>query len=63
MAFEGASWSSEHAFPLMVIQTVLGSWDRSSPSGANVASRWERESVCLLCVKNGVVCVVFLPSG
>ncbi|CAE7674820.1 MPP1, partial [Symbiodinium microadriaticum] len=39
MAFEGASWSSEFAFPLMVIQTILGSWDRSSPSGANIASR------------------------
>lgn len=39
LAFEGASWSSEFAFPLMVIQTILGSWDRSGPSGGNIASR------------------------
>ena len=43
LAFEGASWSSEFAFPLMVIQTLLGSWDRSSPAGNNIASRLARD--------------------
>jgi processing peptidase subunit beta len=43
LAYEGASWSSEFAFPLMVIQTLLGSWDRSSPAGNNIASRLARD--------------------
>ena len=39
LAFQGASWTSEYAFPLMMIQTMLGSWDRSNPLGRNVASK------------------------
>lgn len=30
LAFEGVSWTSELALPLMVLQTILGTWDRSS---------------------------------
>jgi len=40
LAFQGASWTSEYAFPLMVMQTILGSWDRSSASGRNIASKF-----------------------
>jgi len=39
LAFEGASWTSEYAFPLMLLQTMLGSYDRTSGLGKNVASR------------------------
>jgi processing peptidase subunit beta len=39
LAFEGASWTSEYSFPLMLIQTMLGSWDRASPSARNVGSK------------------------
>ena len=39
LAFESASWTSPHAFPLMVMQTLLGCWDRTSGSGANMASK------------------------
>lgn len=39
LAFQGASWTSEYSFPLMVIQTILGSWDRSGAGGRNIASR------------------------
>lgn len=39
LAFQGASWTSEFSFPLMLMQTLLGSWDRSSASGRNVGSR------------------------
>ena len=39
MAFQGASWTSEYAFPLMVMQTILGSWDRTSSAGRNIASK------------------------
>jgi len=39
LAFEGASWTSEYAFPLMLMQTMLGSWDRTSPIGRNSASK------------------------
>lgn len=39
IAFQGASWTSEYAFPLMVIQTLLGTWDRSNPSNRNATSK------------------------
>jgi processing peptidase subunit beta len=39
LAFEGASWTSKYAFPLMLMQTILGSWDRTSPIGRNGASK------------------------
>mmetsp|Transcript_15413 Transcript_15413/g.17457 ORF Transcript_15413/g.17457 Transcript_15413/m.17457 type:complete len:471 (-) Transcript_15413:177-1589(-) len=38
IAFESAGWASPQAFPLMVMQTLLGCWDRTSGSGANMAS-------------------------
>lgn len=38
LAFQGASWTSEYAFPLMLLQTMLGSYDRASGLGKNVAS-------------------------
>jgi processing peptidase subunit beta len=43
LAFEGASWTSEYAFPLMLLQTMLGSYDRSSGFGKNVASKMCQE--------------------
>jgi len=39
LAFEGASWTSEYSFPLMLMQTMLGYYDRSSGLGKNVASK------------------------
>lgn len=39
IAFKGVSWTSEYAFPLMVMQTLLGSFDRSSAAGRNVGAR------------------------
>jgi processing peptidase subunit beta len=43
LAFEGASWTSEYAFPLMLLQTMLGSYDRASGFGKNVASKMCQE--------------------
>jgi processing peptidase subunit beta len=43
VAFQSASWTSEHTFPLMVMQTLLGCWDRTSGSGSNMASRLCKE--------------------
>lgn len=43
LAFEGASWTSEYAFPLMLMQTMLGSYDRTSGMGKNVASKMCQE--------------------
>lgn len=39
LAFRGAAWTSEFAFPLMVLQTILGCWDRASGAGRNLTSR------------------------
>lgn len=43
LAFQGASWTSEYCFPLMVIQTILGSYDRSGAGGRNLASRFAQD--------------------
>lgn len=43
LAFEGASWTSEYAFPLMLMQNMLGSYDRASGLGKNVASKMCQE--------------------
>lgn len=41
LAFEGAGWNSEFAFPLMLMQTLLGRWERGQ--GRTVASPLGRE--------------------
>ena len=38
VAFKGASWNSPDAVPLMVMQAMLGSWDKSAPGAAHAAS-------------------------
>lgn len=38
IAFPTASWTSEHAFPLMLMQMMLGSYDRAHGMGKNHAS-------------------------
>lgn len=43
LAFESASWTSEYAFPLMLMQTILGSYDRASGLGKNLASKMCQE--------------------
>ena len=39
IAYEAASWTSEYAFPLMLMQVMLGSFDRTMGIGKNHASR------------------------
>jgi len=38
VGFEGSSWTAEHAFPLMIIQCMLGTWDRLSGTGTKLPS-------------------------
>lgn len=42
LSYEGTSWTSEFAFPLMVIQTILGSYDRTNPT-RNHATHFARD--------------------
>ena len=37
-AFQGASWTDPDSIPLMVLQTMLGAWDKNSSAGANMGS-------------------------
>ncbi|KAL9186873.1 hypothetical protein ACHAXT_010593 [Thalassiosira profunda] len=37
LAYEGSSWTSEHAYPLMLLQTLIGAYDRAA--GKTVTSR------------------------
>lgn len=39
ISFEGFSWTSEQSFPLLVMQTLLGAWDRTSGAGSNMSSK------------------------
>jgi processing peptidase subunit beta len=43
LAYQSASWTSEYAFPLMLMQTILGSYDRAAGLGRNVASKMCQE--------------------
>lgn len=47
IAVEGASWTSPHAFPLMIAQTLLGSWDRTTGAGNNVRPRARAARRCV----------------
>jgi mitochondrial-processing peptidase subunit beta len=38
VAFETGGWTSPNAFPLMIMQTLLGNWDRTLGAGPNMAS-------------------------
>lgn len=38
IAVEGCGWTSADNIPLMVANTIIGSWDRSHGGGANLAS-------------------------
>lgn len=38
VAVETGGWTNPHAFPLMIMQTILGSWDRTMAAGPNMAS-------------------------
>jgi len=40
LAFQSANWTSEHAFPLMLMQTILGSWKRTDSVAQHKASRF-----------------------
>jgi len=43
LTYESASWTSEYAFPLLLMQTILGSYDRTHGLGQNHASRLAQE--------------------
>lgn len=42
LSFETAGWTSKIQIPLLVIQTILGSWDKSSGVGKNGTSALSR---------------------
>jgi processing peptidase subunit beta len=39
VAFKGASWTSPDAMPLLVMQAMLGSWDKNAPGASEVSSK------------------------
>ena len=38
VGFETGGWTNPHAFPLMIMQTLLGNWDRTMGAGPNASS-------------------------
>jgi mitochondrial-processing peptidase subunit beta len=38
IAVETGGWTNPHSFPLMIMQTLLGQWDRTMGAGPNMAS-------------------------
>ena len=54
LAFKGAAWTDPDAIPLMVIQSIIGAWNRNAGAGAPPApgsGRWP--GLPLLCVVEG----------
>lgn len=39
IAFQGASWTDPDSIPLMVMQTMLGAWDKNSGAGSDMGSK------------------------
>jgi hypothetical protein len=39
VAFKGASWTDPDSIPLMVMQTMLGGWDKNSSVGKHASSQ------------------------
>ncbi|KAL4550904.1 hypothetical protein Ndes2526B_g08997 [Nannochloris sp. 'desiccata'] len=39
LSFQGASWTDPDSIPLMVLQTMLGSWDKNSSAGGAMGSQ------------------------
>lgn len=35
LAFKGASWTDPDAIPLMVIQSIIGAWNKNAGAGAS----------------------------
>ncbi|EIE25550.1 putative mitochondrial processing peptidase [Coccomyxa subellipsoidea C-169] len=38
LAFKGASWTDPDAIPLMVIQSIIGAWNKNAGAGGNMSS-------------------------
>ena len=47
VAVEGASWTSPDNIPLMVANSMIGSWDRSHAGGATLSSKLAQKCVNL----------------
>ncbi len=45
LGVETGGWTDASLFPLMIMQTLLGSWNRSHPGGANLGSHLVRVRV------------------
>ena len=43
IAYEAASWTSEYAFHLMILQTILSQWDRASATNRHITSALARD--------------------
>jgi processing peptidase subunit beta len=39
VAFKGASWTDPDSIPLMVMQTMIGGWDKNSSVGKHASSQ------------------------
>lgn len=48
IAVEGAGWAEPDNIPLMVANTIIGSWDRTHGGGANNASNLAHVSTWFL---------------
>jgi hypothetical protein len=53
VAFKGAAWTDPDSVPLMVMQTMLGGWDRNNTSGKHAGASCGSSRVALLrCLKS-----------
>jgi Peptidase M16 inactive domain len=49
VAFKGVSWADADSIPLMIMQQMLGGWNKNAGAGNNMASRACTRCICLHC--------------
>ena len=47
VAFKGVSWADADSIPLMIMQQMLGGWNKNAGAGNNMASRAPSNHCCL----------------
>jgi Peptidase M16 inactive domain len=56
VAFKGVSWADADSIPLMIMQQMLGGWNKNAGAGKNMASRaftWHLPAIAACLITSG----------
>jgi hypothetical protein len=60
VAFKGAAWTDPDSVPLMVMQTMLGGWDRNNTSGKHAG---EIQQTLAAALQDMAMCLLLVPCS